>query len=501
MSIPEDGSWPRDEHGGPLPIPPPEGYRPPNGCMWGHDPSEFCYIRRRPGVDGKRTIWTRSMIRDFGECYDQELECEYFYNPEIDPQPRLRRPWPVLKVSSSKSLESKKIVYDPPLGHIDEGCDHDNDYPWDAVLKDSDDSDDEDPEDVSGERLAPKDKDLDSSTSVSQDVDSGGLHFEVVKELAPWVPYSLLYTSWWNSIDKILATTSTEPQRLRFVVKRSPRLPSAKLTRTQLGSVSYCGGLKEARITELAEAIARIPIPSSRVLHQQPDLYDLEGIPILQEHIPKVHFPDNLLVHDPYDLSMGAIDEIPPLALSQDTVPILYERLWPPPEPVIDAETKRNIAQLYITPENEAGAGHHSVVYATPLQLPSPLTTFNSASVRPGTVRVMAKVAIQDHFARQLLDNEGEIYNSFPRHLSDEYCGLHLLTPEMTTLVPSAAIVPKFFGYYIPIEGKDTPDTPLWKRRSPILLIEDCGRPISTSEMCHEERYVVGPLHIWPRCF
>ncbi|KAK7676084.1 hypothetical protein QCA50_020955 [Cerrena zonata] len=472
--------WPRERNGGLLPTHPPEGHRPPNGCMWGHDPSEFCYIRRHPDSN-RRTIWTRSMLQDFNECYDRELECKHFSNPDINPKPRLRRPWPVLKVPKARNgCHTKKVSYDPPLGHIDEGSDHDDIFPWDVVLEDSDDDDAVQTNKLHGAMATDK------VTKTRIKVSTNSLVDSTDRVLPPWLPYTPMFTSWWKSVTEIrVSDISAQPCRLRFVAKRPSKRPKKRASSKKFLCIENDG---EDADTE--DCTDTEPLPPTVTHRGASSLYNLANIPVLQEHIPIVHFPDILHVHDPFDLSMGdtTVDHLHGATVSHANCPVRYERLWPPPNSPTSTKTKRNIAQLYLSPQNEVGTGHHSVVYASPLQLPSPLTTYNSASARPGTVRVMAKVAIQDVSARKLLNNEGEIYNSFPQHFSEEYCGFHILTPEMRTLVPSVAVTPKFFGYYIPSDGGDTALTPTWEQRSPILLIEDCGEQISIGDMTPEDR-------------
>lgn len=71
---------------------------------------------------------------------------------------------------------------------------------------------------------------------------------------------------------------------------------------------------------------------------------------------------------------------------------------------------------------------------------------------------------------------------------------MHLLTPYMRTPVPSSAVVPKCYGYYIPVDeeeevkGKCELKLP-WQKRSPILLMEECGTPIVAKKLSRYERY------------
>ncbi|KAH9944873.1 hypothetical protein B0H21DRAFT_435183 [Amylocystis lapponica] len=107
--------WLRDPDGPILPRPPPLGIRTPSGIIWGHSLDDFMWIQRVPGVD-VMTIWSRSMIKELGERYDEAQ----FEHPE--PLPRRRRPWPVLRLQ-----KGDRTWVDEPLGAMDEGCDLEHD--------------------------------------------------------------------------------------------------------------------------------------------------------------------------------------------------------------------------------------------------------------------------------------------------------------------------------------------------------------------------------------
>ncbi|KAF8882974.1 hypothetical protein BD779DRAFT_1787696 [Infundibulicybe gibba] len=100
--------WHRDPHGELLPKPPPKGTRTPDGIVWGHTLNDFFWIRRLPGVN-VMTIWSRSMIKEFGENHLKQAD-----RPE--PRPRRFRPWPVLRLPPSATDGHA-------LGLIDETCD------------------------------------------------------------------------------------------------------------------------------------------------------------------------------------------------------------------------------------------------------------------------------------------------------------------------------------------------------------------------------------------
>ncbi len=101
---------------------------------------------------------------------------------------------------------------------------------------------------------------------------------------------------------------------------------------------------------------------------------------------------------------------------------------------------------IFISPhQNLVGVGSHSLVQHAPLTLPDPL----SAHSRNGRVVVAAKTAFPVLSARKLLANEAKIYDKFPKHLMQDWCGYNLVTP-IGHPVPVGPIVPKCYGYYVP---------------------------------------------------
>ncbi|EMD36822.1 hypothetical protein CERSUDRAFT_51449, partial [Gelatoporia subvermispora B] len=96
------------------------------------------------------------------------------------------------------------------------------------------------------------------------------------------------------------------------------------------------------------------------------------------------------------------------------------------------------------------------------------------------------------------LRQEGVMYSRFPRHIQQEYSGYQVIRP-IHYPVPVSPVVPKFYGYYAPVDddGKvndegyydasDDDDYPVGGP-SPILLIEECGDPIDSSELSLDDR-------------
>ncbi|KAJ7019878.1 hypothetical protein C8F04DRAFT_1014895 [Mycena alexandri] len=93
------------------------------------------------------------------------------------------------------------------------------------------------------------------------------------------------------------------------------------------------------------------------------------------------------------------------------------------------------------------------------------------------------------------------MYDAFPKHLQEDWCGLNLVAP-ITHPVPVGAVVPKFYGYYVPVREdnekrdeqialqnfKRSPGYKAWDRLSPILLLQECGSPITPGNFSADER-------------
>ncbi|KAH9848141.1 hypothetical protein C2E23DRAFT_740245 [Lenzites betulinus] len=159
-----------------------------------------------------------------------------------------------------------------------------------------------------------------------------------------------------------------------------------------------------------------------------------------------------------------------------------------------DGPIEPTVAHLYLKAANRLGEGHHSFVYRAPLTLPPPL----SAHSPTGQVTVAAKLAYNRCSAHNLLRNEAKIYDSFPKHIQKEYCGYNIV-PQCRYPVPAVAIVPKFYGYYLPVNergdvldnhhrgcSESRPCVTSWP--SPILLMEECGKPVEPAKFTVDQR-------------
>ncbi|KAJ7168201.1 hypothetical protein C8R43DRAFT_1158115 [Mycena crocata] len=100
------------------------------------------------------------------------------------------------------------------------------------------------------------------------------------------------------------------------------------------------------------------------------------------------------------------------------------------------------------------------------------------------TVRVCAKLSIQDdtHLLR-----EAKVYQAFPAHLSEHWSGYNLVgrhSPSRNP-VPLNAVVPQFYGLYVP---KPTPDEANKRYLSPVMLLENCGTPLEATMLSPDQK-------------
>lgn len=198
----------------------------------------------------------------------------------------------------------------------------------------------------------------------------------------------------------------------------------------------------------------------------------------LEEHIPPQFFPDRLVVTDPYDLGYGK-GKLRRGDSAPKRKPRIYERLYPtfPRDFSADRFAEDPVtAELYLDPDQVVGVGHHSNVYRATLTLPRGL----SARTPDGKVTVVAKTSFPSSEHRTPFHNEAKMFGSFPKHLSEEWCGYNMVSP-LSWPVPVGPVVPKFYGYYMPIgKGKD--------QLSPIMLMEECGSPVIPHGLTAEQK-------------
>ncbi|KIL69046.1 hypothetical protein M378DRAFT_69902 [Amanita muscaria Koide BX008] len=94
-------------------------------------------------------------------------------------------------------------------------------------------------------------------------------------------------------------------------------------------------------------------------------------------------------------------------------------------------------------------------------------------------VSVAAKLSMEgDHH----LNNESNIYQTFPRHFFEHWNGYNVVAP-FTTPTPVGAVVPQYYGYYKPPK-----DAPHKQYLSPIMLLEKCGRQVVVDDLHIDDR-------------
>ncbi|TEB31041.1 hypothetical protein FA13DRAFT_1629701 [Coprinellus micaceus] len=132
------------------------------------------------------------------------------------------------------------------------------------------------------------------------------------------------------------------------------------------------------------------------------------------------------------------------------------------------------------------------------------------------SVSVVAKLSHPDD---DHLPHEAKNYQTFPTHFFQHFTGFNQLRP-LHDPFPVGALVPQFYGYYVPEEGnkpmifdRKVPGSGVpgeagraaWKEtklkyeyRSPIMLLEYCGRaiPNDTKELSIDDRYTCASLFL-----
>ncbi|KAH9933090.1 hypothetical protein B0H21DRAFT_711749 [Amylocystis lapponica] len=609
--------WLRDPDGPILPRPPPLGIRTPSGIIWGHSLDDFMWIQRVPGVD-VMTIWSRSMVKELGERYDEAQ----FEHPE--PLPRRRRPWPDLgrraarrdgrglrprarrlqsaqysirgdpfeddeaddrpemDLSLRRPFDENDLKLTVPnaskvmsplgvpyvrlwvpefgsnftkvreMGVVDEFVliGHDlktglaraanevgmvdvfvenrpsgdeagssekdtkdagngdtatssvaaQDTLQESLTVGNTDANVETPE---GDIIMPLENEnlntaIEVATEVTQptaeesleisaapmDLDtSAALPFPVsqevseqasnevtmlLDEVAPQVDASSTSedSSCTADATRMDVDSSSESSAETGTSSRSTGAGTTSVRRGSSdsgpkGKTTKTNGAQNAKFTD------------------DPDLYSVKDLPKLEEFIPEQFFPDYLMVHRAY--------RVDPITKYKRIFPKLARDTTPDGKP-------QRIAELYLSDDNRLGTGNHSVVRRAALTLPAPL----SARSRTKQVTVAAKSAFAIVSARKFLRHEASKYAMFPKHLQEEFCGYNIV-PPMQHPVPAGAVVPKFYGYYVPVDDDGKPEDEAYANReeedeskvdglSPVLLMEECGEPIKPAKFTLDAR-------------
>ncbi|KAI0046803.1 hypothetical protein FA95DRAFT_1519847 [Auriscalpium vulgare] len=191
------------------------------------------------------------------------------------------------------------------------------------------------------------------------------------------------------------------------------------------------------------------------------------------------------------------------------------------PEQYTPAEIERREAARLANPQSapsthalSSASTSLTATYTGPVRRVSPQTPWQhvgkptcahrmtDTALPSATVSVAAKLSLEGdaHLAR-----EARNYQAFPRHMFEHWSGYNVL-PPLHNPTPVGAVVPQFFGYYVPEDGDGesssseeetsggAPDADVKEKRklkgylSPIMLLENCGRPIDPRSLNADDR-------------
>ncbi|KAL4253255.1 hypothetical protein ABKN59_004756 [Abortiporus biennis] len=508
--------WIRQPSGLSLPRPPPMGIRSPNWLPWGHDLSDFYWIKRIPDLD-LYTIWSRSMIKSFGENYNTDDWAE----ADARQRPRRRHPWPILKLPRKLTEFFFAAPYGIPmemislvlnLGIIDGGCEEHHNPLY--VCRRRLDEDDDEADIPASNKL--QDLIISVMPGLPEEYD---VLVVVANDSKPpvmspkGVPYILLWTPHTRQAVEILSRLSAPgtPPLMGVFSKLYEKFlaPNVTLDETGVIDLRERSSEEDSPMTSTTAADVGQSDDSNLIFpgeDEKPPIdspYCTTDIPKLEEFIPDVFFPDVLLVHDPHNVAIGFA------RVTSSGKPKRYKRVLPKFPQDDNRTASENVAHLYLHPKNRLGSGNHSYVHKAPLTLPSPLSAFS----RNGNVTVAAKTAYPRTSALELLENEGKIYSEFDTSLMEDWCGYNLVTPVKYP-VPVGPVVPKFYGYYVTedvatdavsestekedaqsgvesdseIDSETEQAAPHHYPLSPILLMEECGKPVEPHKFSLDDR-------------
>ena len=227
-------------------------------------------------------------------------------------------------------------------------------------------------------------------------------------------------------------------------------------------------------------------------------------IPKLEEFIPEEFLLELLLVNDPKNLTFCTEGSDTTMASFPIDTSKIYKRVFPksgvskeidtlcvtdPTYSRVSIAPDSDIctARLDFTSATPIGLGSHSRVYRSSLRLPEAIFSTE--------VTVAGKLAFQDRESCTMLNNEAKIYDGFPLHVMEDWSGFNFLPSYLNhhldkLVVPCKAVVPKFYGYYVPVGQTQDEGGP---KPSAILLVEECGTPIELSTLSEMMKSVCLP--------
>ncbi|PSR97594.1 hypothetical protein PHLCEN_2v4301 [Hermanssonia centrifuga] len=443
-----------------------KGARTPNGLVWGHAVTDFYWIDKLPNDPSivEPLIWSATMLKESHRAFRKRIHTS-------SDTPSLNQPWPVLRL-----VKFAEVVDRAQLSTLQ------------AVYVGL---------------LAQKDKAKTCNITIDLFTDPYEVHISGSHRVEAFLylrrQYSIrrMTTSAWlaqghstrKSCDELApepVDDATDPDEDLDLEGLLPRLFGEPTDTT-------CHEPVEELVDDGPEPKLEVPLMSSSIAFDSP--FSTTDVPKLEEFIPDDNFPDVLFVHDPYSITSSTA-RISSHCTPDNAAPKEYRRLYPD----LPKEGYTRVSHLYLHPHNSLGIGNHSLVHRAPLSLPWPL----SAGSRNGRVTVAAKTAFPLVDARSMLENEAGVYDKFPKHLMEDWSGFNIV-PPLPFPVPVGPVVPKCFGYYIPVEriGKGYEcqhckgegechcswydDSPTDFKPSPILLLEECGTPLTKNQLSLDE--------------
>ncbi|KAJ7151192.1 hypothetical protein C8R46DRAFT_1123518 [Mycena filopes] len=167
---------------------------------------------------------------------------------------------------------------------------------------------------------------------------------------------------------------------------------------------------------------------------------------------------------------------------------VKYRRVYPVPSESPPDATRTTAHLTLPASVPRIGSGSHANVYVAHLTLDERFRLVSGAPKSQPTVRVAAKISTEVHGDCAMLENEARMYNAFPDHLSEDWSGFNVIREAAThhiggeVRVPATALVPKFYGYFVPFDAS---------AGKPILLMEECGVPIEPKRLTTDQRAIL----------
>ncbi|CAK5272738.1 unnamed protein product [Mycena citricolor] len=210
---------------------------------------------------------------------------------------------------------------------------------------------------------------------------------------------------------------------------------------------------------------------------------DNDRTPKLTQRIPFAMLPEVLRVKDCNDRLGSGLEK-------RETTTLEYQRVYPKSDKSIDPKAPRTQADLDLRADYDLiGIGHRATVSRADITLEAPFGLVDRSG--PPRLRVIAKISNDETADRAMLKHEARVYTDFPEYLSEDwsgFIGIDTMGSEggkCSRVVPAGAVVPKFYGYYVPVPSDGADDKQVGR---PFILLEYCGKPIQPSKFNEDER-------------